>query len=113
MSCHGVSKYKQSVKSIITNAMRYPKMYYRDLYDFRTFLVGYFNAFSELEKIENKDSFDTCFNEWLCHKTDSSGTCGWEYLIRELAKKRNEEPEQLFFTYVQEFLEQWGDKAAK
>ncbi len=108
MSSCGVSKYRQSVKTLIDNAINYPRLHYRNLDDFRTFLTGYFSAYSLLEKIDDENSFNTCFNNWLCHKTNSSGSSGWEAVINELAKEKDADPEQLFFDYVQEFLDQWG-----
>ena len=113
MSSHSVSDYRKLCTEIIEHAIQYPRIYYETLLEFQLYMRGHAIAFDQLEIIKWDDSFHSCFTEWLCEKTDSSGASGWAYVITELAEARGVDAEPLFFEYVREFLDQWGKEEQK
>tara|TARA_R110002020_G_scaffold182625_1_gene378256 strand:- start:165 stop:512 length:348 start_codon:yes stop_codon:yes gene_type:complete len=109
MSLISDSKYKMKCIELLNNIVRRPRVFYKELYELKHIMWGHYYAFHQLEHIELNDSFNTCFNDWLCKKYKISGSSGWSYSIKQLASNKNTDPEIIFADNVHMFIVEWKD----
>jgi hypothetical protein len=105
----GYFNYRSAVAAFVMRVLQYRGMFHKELSEIEAMLDGYFFAFSDLAGgIDNRESFNFKFSDWLWERKELAPAHGWANSVHSFAKENNLDAEQIFQSFVKDYLAVWN-----
>lgn len=81
MNFTSLSEYRERCKQKITEILKHPTAYFRNLTELESIMRGYDMAVRQFSSISGEQMFFSSFCDWLVTKKGMSGSSGWALAI--------------------------------
>jgi hypothetical protein len=99
--------YDKSSKMVLLHFQRFPFLLVQEIRDLEMQMHGHWTAFQLSYRLPRERNFNVQFHKWLQATQQTHHADFWSSDVEQLAKETGQNPKQLFWTLLTDFLDEW------